>query len=230
MERTSNTSSRWIARMLNISLSSANAIYTLSGVMLVLGALFTVVGTFAGIWSGGVRERYGDERIARNEAETAAAKAQAASANAEAAKANLEQQRLKERLAWRTLSQDQYAALVNVLGTQPSVVTLAYPTGDPEALAYAIQFSRIFEVARWNMRAQSKTLSDRVHFDIIILGPNDGHVNIVRQAFTAAGIQFNTGDVPRSAMDVNHEPPDLVGIPSTVTVFIGSKRPAFFAN
>ena len=53
--------------MFDISLPAANAIYGLSNAILVLGALFVLLETIGAIWSGGVRERFSDERIHTNE-------------------------------------------------------------------------------------------------------------------------------------------------------------------
>jgi len=83
--------------MFDVTLPVADAIFTWANVMLVIGAVLTVVGTAAVFWSAGIRERYADERIAANEAEAAKAKA-------EVARARLEQERLKAQMAWRRVS------------------------------------------------------------------------------------------------------------------------------
>ena len=72
--------------MFNVSLPVADAVFTWANVVLVVGAVLALVGTAAVFWSTGIRERYADERIAANEAETAKAKA-------ETARALLEQER-----------------------------------------------------------------------------------------------------------------------------------------
>src|ERR1700752_3885305 len=69
----------------DISLPTANIIYTLSNVVLVLGALFVLLGTVGAFYSGGIRERFSDERISKNEADTATANARAAEADQRAA-------------------------------------------------------------------------------------------------------------------------------------------------
>lgn len=72
----------------SLSQSHADLIFKVSNIGLIVGALFVFLGTIGTIWSGAIRERYSDERTARNEAETATAKATAASANERAASAN----------------------------------------------------------------------------------------------------------------------------------------------
>jgi hypothetical protein len=80
--------SGWKLEIFNLSQSHADLIFKISNIGLIFGALFVLLGTIGAIWTGAIRERYSDERTARNEAETATAKATAASANARAASAN----------------------------------------------------------------------------------------------------------------------------------------------
>lgn len=74
--------------MFNISQSTANGIFGLSNVILSIGALLVLLGTIGAIWSGGIRERFADDRISSNEAKTLQATLDAAKADAKAAKAN----------------------------------------------------------------------------------------------------------------------------------------------
>src|SRR5262245_12164319 len=62
-----------------------------------------------------------------------------AEARAETEKAKLEQERIKEALAWRTLTPEMTAILTESLGKNPSNVNIRYTDGDPEALFLAIQ-------------------------------------------------------------------------------------------
>jgi hypothetical protein len=75
--------------MLNISLPLANALYNGANGLLILGAFFVLLGTIVAIWSGGIRERFANERLSNNEVATATAKADAARANERAAEATL---------------------------------------------------------------------------------------------------------------------------------------------
>lgn len=94
--------------MLDISLHSANVIYGISNLALGFGALCVLLGTLGAIWSGGIRERFSDERIARNEAQTATANARAAEAEQRSAEATRE---LAKFRAPRTLTIEQQAAI-----------------------------------------------------------------------------------------------------------------------
>lgn len=127
--------------------------------ILFTGALLVTVGTWGTIKTAGIKERYSDERIAANEAETRRAiadsdtakegtaktteriaelSAQAeqlrkdsAEANARAAEANLALAKIK---APRTLTPDQYASLIAVMMPfADKQYDMAIVIGDPEA-------------------------------------------------------------------------------------------------
>ena len=112
--------------MFSISAQVADAIYTWSNMLLVLGATLALVGTAGVFWSGGVREKFADERISANEAETAKAKA-------ETAKALLEQERLKSLMAWRRVSPTQAQQFSSILKGKQLELWLAWVGDDPEA-------------------------------------------------------------------------------------------------
>jgi hypothetical protein len=98
--------------MIDLSLPQANALYNTANVVLILGAFLVLLGTIVAIWTGGIRERFGNERLSNNETETARAKADAAKADAHAAEVNLELAKLK---APRTLGGEQQQRLVSQL-------------------------------------------------------------------------------------------------------------------
>src|SRR5262245_58389039 len=128
-------SNRLIA-MLDITLHTANVVFTVANIILVLGTVLVLAGTVGAIWSGSVKERFADERITTNEAQTAAAHADAERAKADSAKANesteilrranlalqgeVERERtarlkLEKRIAPRNLTNDQKSMLINSL-------------------------------------------------------------------------------------------------------------------
>lgn len=127
--------------MPNIPLSLANTIYFIANILLVFGAVLALVGTMGIFWSGNLRERYADERIAINEAQTAHAKA-------EAAKAQLETERLKAQVAWRRLSPMQYKTLVQSLrGKLKEGIWIETVGDDPEASELHADITRAFQEA-----------------------------------------------------------------------------------
>ena len=115
--------------MLNISLPVADLVFTWANIVLVIGAVMAFVGTAAVFWSTGIRERYADERIAANEAETAKAKA-------EAAQARLEQERLKAEMAWRRVLPGQAAQVIHALKGENIETWVTFVGRDPEATVF----------------------------------------------------------------------------------------------
>jgi len=131
----------------NISLPTANIIYTLSNLVLGLGALFVLLGTIGAIFSGGIRERFADERISKNEADTATANARAAEAEQRASEANLELARMK---APRTLRPEQQQRVIAILkpfaGTQ---FDIGLVEGDAEAAEFMTLCEAVLQAAGW---------------------------------------------------------------------------------
>jgi hypothetical protein len=143
----------------SLSQTSADSVFGYSNVALIVGAALVFLGTIGVIWSSGIRERYANERISKNEAETAIAKANAAKAEENAAAANertevlreenlatqrelererLERVRLEAKIAPRRLSQEQRSTLVNELKSGPQPITIEFTRlGDLEASMYA---------------------------------------------------------------------------------------------
>jgi hypothetical protein len=119
----------WKRSMFPITSEVADAIYAWSNVLLVLGATLALVGIAGVFWSGGVREKFADERISANEAETAKAKA-------ETAQAMLEQERLKALVAWRRVSPTQAQKLSSILKDAQLELWLAWVGDDPEATVF----------------------------------------------------------------------------------------------
>jgi hypothetical protein len=139
--------------LFNPPLHIANAIYNAAYVALIIGALITVSGTVALFWSEGIRSRFADERISKNEAEVAQAQAEAAKAKAEAAEAgaraaeaNLELEKLR---APRTLGTEQQKRLIAkldpFLGQKFSFLVVA--DTEPINLMYMIETS--LKAAGW---------------------------------------------------------------------------------
>lgn len=135
--------------MFNISLNIANTLYGISNVALGFGALLVLLGTLGSIWSGGIRERFSDERIARDESQTATANERAAVAELQAAQARLELQNFK---APRTLNQVQLARVAEKLKPFAGTVYDAGigPKGDPEPLYILRSIHAALSSAAWD--------------------------------------------------------------------------------
>src|SRR4051812_47641078 len=121
----------WMAALLDISLATANRLYTWGWGLSVSGAVVTMIGVGM-LWLGTrVRDRDFDENIA-------ALHENAAKFEKEAAVARLETEKLKAVVAWRTLSAEQNDAMEKVLAQKPGTVKLLWTDGDPESFFFAI--------------------------------------------------------------------------------------------
>jgi hypothetical protein len=191
----------------NISLTAANTIYAISGVILVIGAVLTVVGTIGAIWSGEIREKYSDERTAANEAQTARA-------NADAAQAGLEAERIKLQVAWRRLSPQQHQILVTHLrGKLKEGVWLETVGADPEAMELHADLHRAFEEA--GVKVQVFYGWERAVGVGITNGP-EASKQVLRDAFRQIGV----------VLDENK--PGFVKMSDRVEIIVGSKPPPEF--
>ncbi|NTV67076.1 MAG: hypothetical protein HGB06_05225 [Chlorobaculum sp.] len=201
------TKKMFMLSMFDISLPAANAIYTWANVLLVVGAVSALVGTLGVFWIGGIRERYSDERIASNEAETARAKA-------EAAKAQLETERLKVQLAWRRLSPNQYAVLVTSLkGKIPEGIWIETVGSDPEASELHADIAKAFKDA--GIAVHTFTGWERT----VGVGIANGHSasrQAVLSAFNSIGVVL---DEHKSGMSKSND---------KVEIIVGSKPPPVF--
>jgi hypothetical protein len=133
--------------MFDISQGTANTIYGISNAALGVGALCVLLGTLGAIWSGGIRERYSDERIARNEARTAAANARAAEAELKVAEATLE---LTKFRAPRTLTVEQQAAITEKIRAFAGLrFDATVVRSDPETYQLLDMIEPALAAARW---------------------------------------------------------------------------------
>jgi hypothetical protein len=131
----------------DVSSATANIIYTLSNLILVLGALLVLLGTVGAVFSGGIRERFADERISKNEADTATANARAAEAEQRAAEANLQLIRIKAPRRLRPAQQERIIAkLKPFAGT---LFDVGLVQGDAEAAELMIQIEAALQAAGW---------------------------------------------------------------------------------
>ena len=167
-----------------LSQSLADLIYSISGVLIVVGAITGLLGTVGNFWSGGIREIYSNERIAANEAETARAKE-------ETQKAILEQQRLKSEMSWRRVSADQAAVLSLAMRDAPKEVWLSWVGEDPEATVYRNDLEAALKAAGVNAKYFS---GYAVAVGLSIKGGTAEERELIKRAFTLAGIDISISD------------------------------------
>jgi hypothetical protein len=194
--------------MFDIPLETANAIHGAANVILVVGAVLVATGTIAAIWSGGIRDRFADERISQNEADTARATAAAAKATeraalleAEAEKARLETEHLKQQFAWRRLNEKQFKTLVEELSGLDFNIHLSAIATDPEAMLFATDIRRALSAAGYDVHIESSVIfATGPVVGIEIAGPRNDVIKIAN-AFTAIGLDI-TGDEQQGDINI----------------------------
>lgn len=209
---------------MGMSLSTAESVWAWANWFLVGSLLVGVAATFALIVSGNVKEVASKRELANAIAETENAKRESATANERAEVARLETQRIKQQLAWRSLTAGQAKSFLAALPKTHHTVVAAYPTNDPEALAFLLQFVKLLQAAGWKVIGQSRTYPGQIIVGIQIPDPPNDATTALRAAMTAAGIEFLTTPLPAHAMHFGDSAPDPA---SAATLLVGSKQPSF---
>jgi hypothetical protein len=169
---------RYLLSMFSITSPVADAIFTYANILLVVGAVLAFVGTAGVFWSTGIRERFADERIAANEAETARAKA-------EAAQARLEQERLKAQMAWRRVSPAQAQLIAGALQGKKLEFWLTYVGNDPEATIFREDLDQALTAAGCKTKLYSGYARA---IGVGVRGGQPEERRLLIQAFTKAGL------------------------------------------
>jgi hypothetical protein len=150
--------------------------------------------------------------------EIAHANLRAEEANKEAAFARLEGEKLKDKLAWRTLGDDGRRNLaIDIVGIE-GPLAIAYSANDPEALSFALEFSKAFMKGGCSVRMQSRTFNGSLPFGIFVPGNSVG-ARSLREALAKSRIPFSTDAPPQHALTVG----EIDG--TTALLFVGSKSP-----
>lgn len=191
--------------------------------------------------SAGIKDRQLAEYQARaqkdvTEAQTLSqvAETKASEARAEAAKANeravrleleaqtakLETEKLKEKFAWRALSDFQKQHLTYKLARNPGSVTIAYTASDVDSLYLAITFAKVFSAAKWNVGMQSLHLIGAIYFGIDIPPSFNMSTNIIRNVFESCGLGYGKDSLPQFSLSSGSG--DLGN--ASAVVFIGTKQ------
>jgi hypothetical protein len=213
--------------MFDISLPTANLLLGLSNLSLTVGAALVLIGTLGAVWSGGVRDRYADQRISENETKTATALADSARANAESEKfkesntrlevelekERIERLRLEAKVQPRHLSGAQKSALTEKLKSSgwKNAEIIWHGTGEPEA--YARDLASVFEQA---------TIKTSLH----TLGPFIpsawGLMVIITENGDSSRLKAMLDEVGISAAPA--ETNDTIGKKDHPTLFVGSRE------
>ena len=189
--------------MFDFSLKSANLLFGLSNVSLIIGGMLVLLGSAGVFWFGGIREKYADIRISGNEAQTASAVAASARANAETAKLTesntrlklqlekerAERLRLEEKVAPRKMSARQHEVLQSRFSESGWVEAeiIWHGTGEPEL--YADEFVSAFKAAGIEVRSHTLGPFLPSAWGLLIVRSTNDTCEKLKAIFDEAGIE-----------------------------------------
>lgn len=195
---------------LGISLHQADFWYELASIAAVAGAFIALIASIGIYLMGGIKEIYANERISKNEMETATANAAAAVASDSAAKAherteilrqsNLEVQRqleserterlqLEASIAPRRLSGKQRLSLISLLNAAQPLKIHFTRLEDQEAFIYASAIVLALQAAHVQLSMETYALVTPPTFGLNITFPNENQKSLaIKAAFEKAEI------------------------------------------
>lgn len=201
--------------MFDITLPIANLIFNLANMALIVGAILVAIGTIAAIWTSGIRDRFADERIQVNEAQTATAREEAARANENTEKlkeSNLilqaaadheraERLKLEARMAPRRLSAGATAAMsakARELCPRIGNIPVTAAGGNNEAQTYATDFVTIFRGAGCASDLALPIPGLRPEVEGVHIGVRDianipPEARLLGEILTAGGVAYSIG-------------------------------------
>lgn len=117
----------------------------------------------------------------------AAAKQAAAAASLKAAELELESERLRQKVAWRTLSKDQAELLVSAIGNSEFEIRVSTVGTDPEASMFFEQITATLQKTKLKV---SGFTGYEVAVDTVITDKPEAASKVVQSALEAAGVSF----------------------------------------
>ena len=139
---------------LSMPIAQANALHDAAYFVLIAGAVLVALATMTLFWTTQIRERFANGRIADAQARSDQAKAEVARANVKVASLQLEvqqakvtQEKIKGQIAWRRLTPEQNATIVNALRGHPMTILMLAYGNDPEAQQFAGDLQKSLESA-----------------------------------------------------------------------------------
>lgn len=223
--------------MLDLSLPTANALFGLSNIALIIGGVLVLIGTVGVFWTTGIRDRYADERISSNETQTAMANEGAAKASErasalakEAEHERLERLKLEAEIAPRRLTREQREAIATALTrfTGRSVMVTSYSL-DAESAILTKQIIEAMQAAGLKVADGTASLMQLGGFSmgIHVAGPNRALVASLRDALSQTA---RLVVAPESPPQLVPQPAGIVsGPPNPATadasILVGIKPP-----
>lgn len=205
-------------KLLDISLPTANSLFGLSNIALIIGGILVLMGSVGVFWSGAIKERYAEERASGNEAETAKAMAESARANESNTRLKLELEkernerlRLEKKIAPRTISvrqQKKLSTQFSSMGWEKAEI-IWHGAGEPEA--FARQFAAAFEKA--GIETSVHTLGPFIPsaWGLMVIKTTNDVSQVLKGFLDKAGIQSDFAETNDTLGNKQH-PTIFVGI------------------
>lgn len=171
------------------SAQSAASVNAIANTALIVLGLLTVLSTAIAIASNSVMQRYADGEIARARADAEEARADSAKANQRTAELQLETEVLREKVAWRRLTQDQVFSIGQSLQGIPFSIVVADLQGDPESTTYGEDISAALKRAGIRTKQEDLVYAGGPPFvGVHVTLTPDGNGDKVAAALTDTGI------------------------------------------
>jgi hypothetical protein len=222
-----------------ISSEMADRLFAISNIVLIAGATAVLAGTIGAIVTSSVRERFADERLSSNEAETrrATADSDVAKRDSETARANaaaaneraalLEKDAAQLRLALEAAKEEterisQGVSSRHVLPAQRALIAAAlrdksfsisivtWSAGEPEVSAYRDELANAFGILGVSVQTGDNAVTPP-QVGLLVIDEPDRSASLAAQALTAAGIDFEyrRADLPNPILRVGIKKPTL---------------------
>jgi hypothetical protein len=203
----------------SISAALADRLFVLSNIGLVVGATLALVGTIGTFWTGGIRDRYADERFRQADVRVAEANASAAAANERAAQsekaaalANFETIKLRKQVSWRQLTEEQEKEIGERLQGSQIAVQITWVGSDAESGFFAESIRRALQRGKIAVSRSSPAFfgGDQPQPGLSISGPPSAVSSLIA-AFEQSGVKATmTG---------------MGGAPNEVWLLVGPRPP-----
>src|SRR3954463_13824645 len=116
--------------------------------------------------------------------------------------------KMQKEIAWRRITSDQQAKIIEMLSTHPMTVTVQAVADDPESTLYGDDIRRTLQAADLTVNAALKNFSGPMHGLGLSTNPPDKRA-IIASALKSADVEFGDDTTPTSE----------------VTIIVGSKTP-----
>lgn len=209
-----------------ISLSTANLLYTWGWRLSLFGAAITLIGVTSLMIGTKVRDHDFESQMAYLNKSAAEANERTATLIKEAEEAKLAQEKLKASVQWRAIPIEVRNQLIVSLSKTPYNISINYVANDPEAIYFAKQFIDIFKESNWGVIIHQNTYSEAV-LDLHIQPSDNEASKLINFIFSENGFKFSADMINRPHSMYSKDISPLIPKHDTATIIIGSKTPPF---